>query len=356
MPCCRWAPLGAALVLLALVGCSNDSPAPPPSAETPTTTLLIQGAGASFPNPLYQAWIERYREIESGTRIEYRSVGSGAGVASFLAESVDFGASDAALNDVELARVGARGVVMVPVTAGMVVLAYNLPGVPAGLKLPRDVQIDLFRGRVTRWNDPRIQEANPGISLPPVGIMPIVRRDGSGTTFVFTHYLSAISDWWRSEGPGAVKALQWPVATMTAPGNEGVSARIKVTHGGIGYVEYAFARQLGLSVAALENRAGAFVMPATGAGTAALASIPEIPDDLRIFVADPPGADAYPLTSYTWLLLHEDYPQTPEVAAGLRRFVAWALTDGQALAAEMGYVPLPDTLVQRAQAALERLR
>ncbi len=246
----------ALLVATGLVACGTDSPEESATQSAREEAgLKLQGAGATFPEPLYQEWITGYETVNPDVAIVYEGVGSGEGIKRFIAEEVDFGASDAAMNDQEIARV-ARGASLIPATAGMVVLAYNLPGVEGELRLPRDVYVDIFLAKVWRWDDPRIVAANPDLELPSKLIQPVVRRDSSGTTYAFTNHLSAISDAWREEGPGTGKQIDWPGGAMTGSGNEGVAQKVKISHGAIGYMEYGFARRLGLPMATLENRAG----------------------------------------------------------------------------------------------------
>lgn len=312
--------------------------------------LRIEGAGATFPEPLYRAWIARYEEENADVAFSYQGVGSGQGIKRFIAAEVDFGASDAAMKDEEIAQVEG-GVKMIPVTAGMVVLAYNLPGVEGELRLPRDVYADIFHARVDRWDDARIKAANPGLDLPAKLIQPVVRRDGSGTTFAFTNHLSAISPSWREEGPGTGKLIDWPGAAMTGIGNEGVAQKVKISHGSIGYMEYGFARRLGLPVATLQNAAGNFVRPDAASGRAALAAAAAgLPEDLRLFIADATGPDSYPIVSLSWILLRDRY-NDPAKASALREAMSWGLNQGQPIAEEMGYIPLPAAIVSAATEA-----
>jgi phosphate transport system substrate-binding protein len=236
-----------------------------------------------------------------------------------------------------------------------VVIAYQIPGFTGELHLPRDVYADIFLGRITRWDDPRIVVANPDGRFPSKRIQVIARRDSSGTTFAFTNHLSAISPAWR-DGPGKGKLIDWPGGAMTALGNEGIAQRLRITQYAIGYLEYGFARRLGLPMAVLENRVGAFVAPGATGGRAALdAATQNIPEDLRLFLPDPAGADAYPIVSLTWLLLHASYP-VPAKAGALRQALEWELGQGQSIAEEMGYIPLPETLIGRARRALDEVR
>jgi phosphate transport system substrate-binding protein len=343
----------AALFSVALVSCGGESTGERAASQA---ALQVKGAGATFPEPLYQAWIAQYSEGHPDVDFSYEGVGSGEGIKRFIAEEVDFGASDAAMTDKEIAQVQ-RGVKLIPVTAGMVVLAYNLPGLEGELKLPRDVYVDIFLNRISRWDDPRIVAANPDLKLPAKLIQPVVRRDSSGTTFAFTNHLSTASSTWRDEGPGTGKLIDWPGAAMTGTGNEGVAQKVKISHGSIGYVEYGFARRLGLPVAQLQNKEGAFAKPVADSGRAALAAAAakDLPDNLRLFVPDPEGTDSYPIVSLSWILLYDRYTD-PEKATVLKEAVTWGLTQGQATAEEMGYIPLPETLVSKGTRAVEAIR
>ncbi|TVQ92876.1 MAG: phosphate ABC transporter substrate-binding protein PstS [Chromatiaceae bacterium] len=332
-----------------LTACGGESA--DPGAEAPRGLQLV-GAGATFPEPLYQDWFRRYNAQQTETRVIYEGGGSGEGVRRFIEETVDFGASDAAMSDAQIAQVE-RGVRLIPATAGMVVLAYNLPGVEGELRLPRDVYVDIFLGKIWRWDDPRIIAVNPDLELPSRLIQTVVRRDGSGTTFAFTNHLSSISPAWRDEGPGTGTILNWPGGAMTGNGNEGVAHKIKISHGSIGYIEYHFASRLGLPIATLENKAGNFVQPDADSGRRTLEAAAEagMPANLRLFVPDPDAPHAYPITSLSWLLLYGSYPE-PERAAALQSVVTWGLNEGQEIAATLGYIPLPDNILARATEVL----
>ena len=313
--------------------------------------LSIQGAGATFPAPLYAAWIAAFRQANPDLAFAYDAVGSGEGIRRLIAGSVDFAASDAAMTDEQIAKVPA-GVRLIPATAGLVVLAYNLPEVTAPLKLAHDVYPAILSGEITSWADPRIAQANPGIDLPDRTIAVVARLDSSGTTFALTNNLSAVSEAWRLER-GAAMRIDWPGSVMLMRGNEGVVGRIKVTDGSIGYVEYGFASRLGLPMAVLENRAGRFAEPTLENGARALAeTLGEMPANLRMFVGDPAGEDSYPIVTYSWLLLLGSYPDAARADA-MRKFVRWGLTDGQKLSTGLGYIALPEAVSARALAALE---
>ncbi len=322
-------------------------------AEMGEGSIVLRGAGSTFAAPLYQGWIEAWTVNHKGTVLSYDAIGSGAGINRFLTGSVDFAGSDAPIKDEQIARIG-RGVVSVPATAGMIVLAYSLPGGIDDLKLPRDVYVAIFAGDITRWNDPRIQAANPDVKLPNLGIAVVARMDASGTTFAFTSHLNAISPLWRERGLGVGTSVDWPGNAMQVKGNEGVAQRIKISSGAIGYVEYGFAKRLNLPVAALENKAGRFVRPSAEAGTAALSeTAADMDERLRVSIADAPGAGAYPIVTYSWLVLYGHYNDETKAAA-LRDFVGWGLTEGQTLKREdlSGYIPLPANVVAKGQQAL----
>ncbi|HXJ79181.1 MAG TPA: phosphate ABC transporter substrate-binding protein PstS [Candidatus Methylomirabilis sp.] len=315
--------------------------------------IALRGAGATLPAPLYERWIRMYREERPDVQITYEAVGSGEGQRRFLTDAVDFGASDAALTDEQIAHVKG-GVQLVPVTAGMVVLAYNLPRLGGPLRIPRDVCVDIFAGRIRSWNDPRLRAANPGLDLPGRNIALVVRQDGSGTTFAFTNHLSAVSAAWRDRGPGVGTLVDWHGA-MLARGNEGVAGRIKVSEGSIGYVEYHFAKRLGLPMAELQNKAGRYVAPTAHSGQAALASsAPAMPDNLRLFLPDPDGDESYPIVTYTWLLVRRKNGDGERTRV-LKEFLRWGLTTGQKWSGELGYVPLPREVASVSIAALDRI-
>jgi phosphate transport system substrate-binding protein len=312
--------------------------------------VKLQGAGASFPAPLYFKWFKAYSGSHNNVQIDYQSVGSGSGVKSFMDKTVDFGASDAAMTPEEISQVAA-GVQCLPVTAGSIVLAYNIAGVTE-LKLSRKVYADIFLGKVKKWNDPLIANSNPGVKLPDAPINVVVRADSSGTTYVFTKHLSAISpDFAKS--PGTNKMPNWPAGTRSK-GNEGVTASIKTTPGSIGYIEYGYAKSQKLPMAILENKSGNYVTATPASGQAALASA-KIPNDLIAWVSDPDAKDAYPIVTYTWLLLYNNYPDKKKTAV-LQDLLKYVLTDGQKDAEPLGYIPLPKPVSEKALAALQNIK
>jgi len=308
--------------------------------ETKPPVIEIVGAGATFPYPLYKSWIQDYENANKDVRISYEAVGSGEGVKRFLRQEVDFGASDAAMSDEEMAQVD-RGVKLIPATAGMVVLAYNLKGLTGVLKLPREVYVAIFSGEIKRWDDPAIKKANPGLNLPALDIIPVVRADGSGTTYAFTNHLGAVSKTWRDKGPGVGKVVRWPSHSMSARWNEGVAGRIKITDGSIGYVEYGYAQRAALAMAALENKAGKFIEPSPGCGQATLANTQQdMPENRRMFFPDPPGEGSYPIVTYSWILMYGTYPDQKKADA-LKDFVKLGVMQGQKFSENLGFCTLP---------------
>lgn len=308
-------------------------------------SVKLEGAGATFPAPLYKQWIKTYRDIDPKTTIDYAVVGSGEGISRFLDDKVDFGASDAPLTE-EQAKAAKNGAVAIPATAGMIVLVYNLPGLNGPLKLSRDTYTALLMGKIPRWNDARIQSINPELNLPDREIVVIARRDSSGTTYALTKHLDAVTPAWTSRGPGVGKSVSWSTSTMLMNGNEGVASRVKLAIGAIGYVEYGFAKQLHLPMAVLENKEGNYIVPTDDSGAAAIAAnAVKARKDIGTALTDPAGANAYPMVSYSWLLLKKDY-QDADKSAALKRFVAWGLDAGQESAASKGYIRLPANVGQ----------
>ena len=316
--------------------------------------VRLTGSGATFPFPIYAAWFKAFGTANKDVTVDYQGKGSGAGVRDFINRTVDFAASDAAMTDEEISKVPG-GAVLLPMTGGEIVLAYNLPGNPKGLKLPRDVYVDIFLGKITKWSDAKLKAANPGVSLPDQDITVVRRADSSGTTFVFTTHLAAISEEWK-KGPGAGTTANWPKSDkyVASPKNDGISATIKQTPGAIGYLEYAFAKFAKLEVAQLQNRAGQYATAGGEGGPAALASM-KLPPDLRAWVPDPDGPKSYPIVSYTWMLFYKE-SKDPKKAAALRRLVEYCLADGQKLSAQMGYIPLPPNVVDASRKASASIR
>lgn len=303
--------------------------------------VSLTGAGATFPYPIYSKWFTEYGRANP-VRINYQSQGSGAGIRQITEGTVDFGASDAPMTDEELAR--RPDVLHVPSVLGAVTLAYNLPGFTGRLNLDGDVIAAIFLGQVRRWDDARIAALNPGVQLPATDILPVYRSDGSGTTYVFTDYLTTVSPAW-AEGPGRGKSVRWPTG-LGAKGNEGVSGQVRQSPGSVGYIELAYTEQANLPTAAVRNRAGRFVAPREDATSAAAADVDAqlaAHPDFRFSIVDAPGENAYPIASFTYLLIPR-HVQDCRKARAMVDVVRWALTEGGAMASELHYAPLPERM------------
>src|ERR1700724_2126605 len=295
----------------------------------------LNGAGATFPAPLYQRWIAEFTKANPNVQINYQAVGSGTGIPNFTQGIVNFAGSDAAMTDEQIAKVK-QGVVLIPATAGNIVLAYNLPGVE-NLKLSRDAYAGIFLGKITKWNDPTIAKANEGVKLPDTAITVCERSDGSGTTFVFTKHLSTISPDFKTQ-VGEGTTVTWPTG-VAGKGNDGVTALIKQTPGAIGYVEYGYAKNNKLTYAQLQNKSGAFVAATTASGTATLATTQFPPNLLRAWPSDPDGKECYPIATFTWLLIYQKYDNV-QLAEAVKKFVNWGLAEGKKFSEEFGYILL----------------
>jgi phosphate transport system substrate-binding protein len=314
----------------------------------------MTGAGASFPAPLYQNWFVELSKKQPQLQVNYQSVGSGAGVEQFTSETVDFGASDVAMTDEDMANID-RGVILLPMTAGSIVLTYNLQGVESGLKLTRDAYTNILLGNITTWNDPAIAESNPDVELPDQKITVVHRSDGSGTTGVFTKHLSAISEEWTKE-IGEGKSVEWPTTKGTfvgGKGNEGVTAQVQQTAGAIGYVEYGYAVNNNLAIASLENSSGNFIEANDETGSATLAAV-ELPENLRAFITDPEGEESYPIVTYTWMLAYEQYDD-PTIAKAMEVMIEFGLNEGQAISPQLGYIALPQNVRERVAEAADQI-
>lgn len=360
-PLLRLLLLAAPAALFAACSGSGDAakeapagPIPKPTSETAAPAkaggnIDLQGAGATFPFPLYSKWIAEYQKVDEQVRVNYQSIGSGGGIRQITERTVDFGASDAPMTEAELAKLQ-QPILHLPTTLGAVAIAYNLPAVP-GLKLSSDVLVAIFAGSITKWNDAKIGALNPGVKLPADPISVTYRSDGSGTTAVFTEYLSKVSpDWAQKTGAG--KSVKFPVG-LGAKGNEGVSGQLKTTPGSIGYVELAYAKQTGLAVATLRNHAGKFVEP-TMEGIAAAAAGATIPDDLRVSIVDAPSDAAYPIAAFTYVLVYQEQSDATKGRA-LAKFLWWAIHEGQPMGPALHYAPLPAEVVGRVEAKLRSL-
>ncbi len=309
--------------------------------------MLINGAGATFPYPIYSKWFDQYTQVDPSVRFNYQSIGSGGGQKQILAQTVDFGASDGPMSNENLAKAPAK-ILHIPTVAGAVVIIYNLPNNPK-LKLDGPSVAGIYQGKIKKWNDSQIASQNPGVDLPNQDIIVVHRSDGSGTTSIFTSYLSAVSyDWQESVGKNT--SVNWP-AGLGGKGNEGVAGQVKQLSSSIGYVELIYALQNSLSIADLKNADGQYITPTLDSVTAALGTA-KVPNDLRFSMVNAPGAGAYPIAGVTWLLVYE---KQKDAAKGkkLVDFLNWALTEGQKVAPSLNYAPLPASLQER---VLQRIK
>ena len=314
--------------------------------------VRLQGAGATFPNPLYQKWLSEYGKLNANIKIDYQSIGSGGGIKQIQARTVDFGASDAPMTDAEL-KASPGELIHIPTVLGAVALTYNLQSIPKPLRFSPDVIADIFLGKITKWNDPRIKADNPDASLPSADITVVHRAEASGTSFVFSDYLSKVSPDWKQK-VGADKSPNWPVG-QGGKGNEGVTGQIKQQPNTIGYVELAYAAQNKLPVALIKNAGGNFVEPSIDAITAAAAaSAATTPDDLRVSITNASGANAYPISSYTYILAYKS--QQDEIKGkAIVDFLWWGIHEGEKFAKDLQYAPLPDEIVKRAEAKINSI-
>jgi phosphate transport system substrate-binding protein len=319
-------------------------------SATASAQMMINGAGATFPYPIYSKWFDEYAKVDPSVRFNYQSIGSGGGQKQILAQTVDFGASDGPMSDDNLAKAPGK-ILHIPTVAGAVVLTYNLSGNPS-LKLDGDTIAGIYLGQIKKWNDPKITALNPGAKLPDQDIVVVHRSDGSGTTFIFTDYLSKVSPEWKQKA-GNNTSVNWP-AGIGGKGNEGVSGQVKQTPGAIGYVELIYALQNKMPYADIKNAAGQFVKPTIESVTAALATA-NIPDDFRFSMTNAPGNDAYPIAGATWLLVYEQQ-KDPAKGKKLVEFLKWALTKGEGMVKELNYAPLPDEVQQRVLKRIDEIK
>ncbi len=339
--------LTAILVAIALsVACGggNSGPVRPPSeGSAPTSgTVQINGAGATFPYPVYSKWFSEYNKLHSNVQINYQSIGSGGGIRQLVERTVFFGASDQPMSDEMLSK--APGAILhFPTVLGAVVPVYNIEGLSTQIKFTGPILADIFLGKITKWNEPALMKINPGVSLPSSAITVAHRSDGSGTTFVWADYLSKISPEWKQK-VGANSSLNWPVG-VGGKGNEGVAGLVTQSPGSLGYVELVYALQNKISYGAVQNQAGEFVNPEIKSVTAAAAgAMATMPKDFRVSITNSPGQGAYPISSFTWILLYEN-PENKEHAGVINDFMKWSLSDGQPMAETLGYARLPEALV-----------
>jgi len=313
------------------------------------SSVNLHGAGATFPNPLYQKWVSEYEKVQPNVRLDYQSIGSGGGIKQIKEQTIDFGASDAPMKDEDLKSAPAE-ILHIPTVLGAVIITYNLPTLNQPLRFSPEVVADIFLGKITKWNDPKVAADNPGVTLPAQNITVVHRSDGSGTSAVFTDYLSKVSPEWKDK-VGSGTSPSWPVG-LGGKGNEGVTGQVKSTPNTIGYVELAYAVQNSLPVAQLKNASGSFVTPSIDSVTAAAAaSAGNTPDDLRMNITNAPGAQSYPISSYTYILVYKDQKDAGKGKA-IVDFLWWGIHDGEAFSKPLQYAPLPADIVKRAEAKI----
>jgi phosphate transport system substrate-binding protein len=312
----------------------------------------LNGAGATFPNPMYSKWFSEYHKLHSDVQVNYQSIGSGGGIRQVVAGTVDFGASDMPMTDKQLQEAKTK-ILNIPTVLGADVPAYNIPGVSGELKFTPEALAGIFLGKISKWNDKAIASVNPGVNLPNQDIIVVHRSDGSGTSFIWTDYLSKVSAEWKSQ-VGADTSVKWPVG-LGGKGNEGVAGSIRQLSGAIGYVELIYAVQNKIAYGSVRNSAGAFVKASLEGVTAAAASAPKMPDDFRVSITNAPGKDAYPISSFTWLLIPA---QSKDPAKGkiLADFLNWMVADGQKMTAELSYAPLPENVAAKVKEAIKQVK
>jgi phosphate transport system substrate-binding protein len=346
--------MNCAALMLLTVACAKGDGSNSSAASSTTSSgggADLTGAGATFPYPIYSKWFSDYANA-TGIKINYQSIGSGGGVRQISEQTVDFGASDGPMSDEEMGKAKGGPILHIPTVLGADVITYNVPGVTAVLKLTPSVIADIFMGRIKKWNDTRLASLNPGVSLPNQDILVVHRSDGSGTTYIFTDYLDKVSPAWHSS-VGKGKEVKWPVG-LGGKGNEGVSGQVKQTPGAVGYVELAYAKQNNLPAALVRNKAGQYVAASVPAVTAAAAGVAQsLPanTDYRISIVDAPGAQSYPISSFTWLLVYQHQKDAVK-GKKLVDFLNWAMTEGEKSAPTLDYAPLPTEMVTTVKAKI----
>jgi phosphate transport system substrate-binding protein len=317
------------------------------SAET-----NLNGAGATFPNPIYQKWFSEYHNQHKDVQINYQSIGSGGGIAQLTSGTVDFGASDGPMTDEQLSKVSGK-VLHIPTVLGGVVPTYNVNGVSGELKFTGDVLADIYLGNIKKWNDPRLAKANPGVKFPDEDIIVVHRSEGSGTTYIFTDYLSKVSPAWKDK-VGKGTSVNWP-AGLGGKGNEGVSGMVKQTEGSLGYVELIYAISNQMAYGSVQNAAGSFVKASLDSVTAAAASVKDMPDDFRVSITNAPGKDAYPISSFTWLLVPAEWADANKEKAFVD-FLTFMVDKGQTMTAALQYAPLPKNVATKVKARIKEIK
>jgi len=312
----------------------------------------LNGAGATFPNPIYSKWFSEYHKLHADVQVNYQPIGSGGGIRQLTAGTVDFGASDMPMTDKQLQEAKAK-ILNIPTVLGAVVPAYNIPGVSGEVKFTPEALAEIFLGRITKWNDKAITSVNPGVNFPDKAIIVVHRTDGSGTTFIWTDYLSKVSPDWKSQ-VGSDTSVKWPIG-MGGPHNEGVAGLIRQLSGSIGYVELIYAVQNNIAYGSVRNSSGAFVKATLEGVTAAAASAPKMPADFRVSITNAPGKDAYPISSFTWLLIPSKFADAAKRDV-VKDFLKWALTDGQQYCEALAYAKLPKEVVAKEMKAIAQIQ
>ncbi len=312
----------------------------------------LNGAGATFPNPIYQKWFNEYHNAHSDVQINYQSIGSGGGIQQLTAGTVDFGASDGPMTDEQLSKIQGK-VLHIPTVLGAVVPTYNIPGVSVELKFTGDVLADIFMGKITKWNDGRLAKANPGVKFPDLDIVVVHRGESSGTTYIFTDYLSKVSPEWASTVKKGT-AVNWPVG-LGQKGNEAVAGTVKQTEGSIGYVELIYALSNKMAYGSVQNTAGNFVKASLASVTAAAASVKDMPDDFRVSITNAPGKEAYPISSFTWLLVPAEWNDAGKCKA-FTDFLNWMVDKGQTMTTALEYAPLPTNVATKVKARIKEVK
>lgn len=317
------------------------------SAET-----NLNGAGATFPNPIYQKWFSEYHNAHQDVQINYQSIGSGGGIQQLTSGTVDFGASDGPMTDEQLAKVSGK-VFHIPTVLGAVVPMYNINGVTGELKFTGEVLADIYLGNIKKWNDPKLAKDNPGVKFPDEDIVVVHRSDGSGTTYIFTDYLSKVSSAWKDK-VGKGTSVNWP-AGLGGKGNEGVSGMVKQTEGSLGYVELIYAVSNKMSYGTVQNAAGVFIKASLESVTAAAGSVKDMPDDFRVSITNAPGKDAYPISSFTWLLVPAEWTDAGKEKAFVD-FLTWMVDKGQSMTSALQYAPLPKNVAAKVKARIKEVK
>ena len=317
------------------------------------TAQNINGAGATFPNPIYSKWFSEYSQLHPEVKINYQAVGSGAGIRQVSEGTVDFGASDAVMTDQQISE-GKVKMIALPTVLGAVVPIYNLPGVNAEIKFSQDAIAGIYLGKITKWNDPYLTHENPGVNLPDKTILTVHRTDGSGTSYIFTDFLSKVSPEWKKD-VGTAASVKWPGAGIGGKGNDGVAGLVEHTQYSIGYVELVYAAQNKIPFGSIRNSSGKFVKASTSGVTAAAANLKSMPNDFRVSITDAPGADSYPISSFTWLLI-PTHAADANKGKALVGFLEWMLDHGEAEASALTYAPLPKAVADKERMAIKQLQ